>query len=160
MENMTGVFPCYVNQFKVGATKETATIIKDMETFGVAFDNEIQEWKSYGEEGWTRRLMTAKSITISVNGKRNIGDPGNDFIAGLAFKNGKGVSGVIIWIFPDTTEIEVPCVFNVTNINVGDSSGVGPLEFEAQSDGKPKITEPAVAPEVQSASLKSKEAGK
>lgn len=30
--------------------------------------------------------MTAKSITISVSGKRNYGDAGNDYVAGMALK--------------------------------------------------------------------------
>ena len=32
-------------------------------------------------------------------------------------------------------------VINVTNLNAGDSTGVGPLEFEVLSKGKPKFTE-------------------
>ena len=37
------------------------------------------------QEGWQRGLMTAKAITITLNGKRNVGDTGNDFVAGKAF---------------------------------------------------------------------------
>ena len=128
-ETRTGVYPVYENQFKVGASKETATGIADMETFGVSFDNGVEEWKPFDQGGWSRRLLTAKSVTISINGKRNVGDPGNDYIA---------------WTFPDGTLVEFEgCVFNVTNIGAGDSTGVAPLEFEALSNGKPKVT-PAV----------------
>lgn len=142
MPNLEGVYPCYKNQFQVGKSKEALTNILDMETFSIAFDNEIQEWKPYDMEGWTRRLMTAKSITISVNGKRNVGDTGNDFVAGLAFLNGTDVTGVIQWTFPDGTKIIIPCVYNVTNLNTGDTANVAPLEFETLSDGKPEVVAP------------------
>lgn len=45
--------------------------------------------------------MTAKSITISVKGKRTIGDAGNDQIAALAFENGRKVEVPFMWTFPD-----------------------------------------------------------
>ncbi len=137
----TGVYPVYENQFTVGADKENATGIADMETFSVSFDNGIEEWKPFDQEGWSRRLLTAKAITITINGKRNIGDPGNDYIAGLAFLNGRDAEGYLGWTFPDGTLVEFEgCVFNVTNIGAGDSTNVGPLEFEALSNGKPKVT--------------------
>lgn len=140
----TGVFPVWENQFKVGKDKESATSIADMETFSVAFDNGVEEWKPFEHEGWTRRLMTAKSVTTTINGKRNIGDAGNDFIAGLAFVNGRDAEGYLAWTFPDGTLVEFEnCVFSVTNIGGGDSTNVGPLEFEAMSNGKPKVTLPA-----------------
>lgn len=137
----TGVFPVYENQFKVGADKESATSIADMETFSVTFDNGVEEWKPFDHEGWTRRIMTAKSISVSINGKRNVGDAGNDYVAGKAFVNGRAAEGYLEWRFPDGTTVEFEgCVFNVTNIGAGDSTNVGPLEFEVLSNGKPKVT--------------------
>ena len=84
----SGVFPCYENQFqiKVGDKYET---IAEMESFSVSFDNGVEEWTPFESEGWRKRLMTAKAITISVSGKRSVGDTGNDTVAGLAFKNGR-----------------------------------------------------------------------
>ena len=70
----TGVFPCYKNQFKAGEAKDSANTIADMETFSVSFDNGVEEWHAFENEGWVSRLMTAKGVVISVNGKRNIGD--------------------------------------------------------------------------------------
>lgn len=141
MSATTGVFPCYENQFKIGATKEDATAIADMETFSISIDNGIEEWTPFSAEGWKRRLMTAKSITISVNGKRNVGDTGNDFVANKAFKNGRNAEGYFAWIFPDGTTISWnEAIFSVKNIGAGDSTAVGPLEFEVMSNGKPEVT--------------------
>lgn len=136
----SGVYPVYENQFKVGNDKESATIIKDMETFSVSFDNGLEEWKPFDHEGWSRRLLTGKALSVSINGKRNVGDTGNDYIAGKAFVNGRAAEGVLIWTFPDGTEVVIDCVFNVTNIGAGESTNVGPLEFEALSNGKPTVT--------------------
>lgn len=142
----TGVYPVYENQFKVGATKEAATTISDMETFSVSFDNGIEEWTPFNEGGYAKRLMTAKSITIGINGKRNVGDEGNNFVASKAFANGRDAEGVLIWKFPDGTEVDFNVVFNVTNIGTGDSTNAAALEFEALSNGKPTVTIPPVTP--------------
>lgn len=137
---MDGVYPVYENQFKIGDTQEDAKVIADMETFSVSFDNGVEEWKPMDQEGWTRRLMTGKGLKITINGKRNVGDTGNDYVADKAFKNGRDANGVLVWTFPDGTEVVINVVINVTNIGAGDSTNVGPLEFEALSDGKPTVT--------------------
>ena len=143
MAEKTGVYPCYENQFKIGKTS-AENAIADMETFSVAFDNGVEEWTPFDTEGWTRRLMTGKGITISVNGKRNIGDAGNDFVAGLAMENGRGAEAFFEWTFPDGSKITFEnAVINVKNIGAGDSTGVGPLEFDVMSNGKPTYTKAA-----------------
>lgn len=145
MPTVSGVYPCYENQFKIntaasGATASMATIA-DMETFSVAFDNGVEEWTPFESEGWVRRLMTAKAITITVNGKRNVGDAGNDCVAGLAFVNGRSAEKKVEWTFPDGAKaIFDNAVINVTNVGAGDSTNVGPLEFEIMSNGKPTYT--------------------
>ena len=44
-------------------------------------------------------------------------------------------------IFPDGTTVSWDAaVYNVTNIGAGDSTAVGPLEFDVMSNGKPTVT--------------------
>lgn len=140
----SGVFPCYENQFKVNTSSNSTasySTIADCETFEVSFDNGVEEWTPFESEGWTRRLMTAKSVTITVSGKRNIGDTGNDFISGLSFANGQGAQADFQWTFPDGTVVVFnDAVINVTNNLGGDATNVAPLEFEVMSNGKPTIT--------------------
>ena len=113
-----------------------------MESFSVSFDNGVEEWTPFETEGWVRRLMTAKALTITVTGKRNIGDAGNDLVAGMYNKNGRDAEAAFQWTFPDGSKLEMSeAVINVTNIGAGDSTGVGPLEFEVMSNGKPNFTE-------------------
>lgn len=136
-----GVFPCYENEFLCGATKETATAPSELESFSVSIDNGVEEWTSFTSEGWKSALQTAKGMTVSVSGKRDIGNEGNDFVAGKAFVNGQAAYGYFCWNLPDGTKVEWDkAVYSVTNISAGDSTAVGPLEFDVISNGKPRIT--------------------
>lgn len=144
MAAKTGVYPVYENQFQVDTSATgTASLknIADMESFSVAFDNGVEEWKPFDQAGWTRRLMTAKSVTISVSGKRNVGDGGNDFMSGLAFKNGRDAEADFQWTFPDGTKVLFKeAVINIKELGSGDSTNVGPLAFDVLSNGKPVVT--------------------
>ena len=144
MSTTSGVYPCYENQFQIDtSSSDTASFktIADCETFSVAFDNGVEEWHPFEQEGWVRRLLTAKGVTISVTAKRNLGDDGNDFIAGLAWKNGREAEADFKWTFPDGTTVTfADAVINVANIGAAESTNVAPLEFEVQSNGKPVVT--------------------
>ena len=144
MATTTGVFPCYENQFAVNVSSSSTASwksIADCETFEVSFDNGVEEWTPFESEGWVRRLMTAKNITITVSGKRNLGDDGNNFIADLAFKNGRAAEADFKWTFKDGTEVTFEgSPINVTALGSGDSTAVAPLEFEVLSNGKPTIS--------------------
>lgn len=143
--SFSGVYPVYENQFKINTAAAGATAsyspIADMETFSVSIDNNVEEWTPFTTEGWVRRLMTGKSITIQVSGKRNVGDAGNDKVAGMFTANGTASQADVQWTFPDGGVLEMTgAVINVTNIGAGDSTAVGPLEFEVMSNGKPTYT--------------------
>lgn len=138
----TGVFPCYENQFEIGTDKESTNTIANMESFSVSFDDGVEEWNPYDMKGWKNRLKTAKSVTISVSGKRTIGDTGNDFVAGKAFLNGVDCNAYMKWVFPDGTVVGIDVVINVTALGAGDSTAVGTLEFDLLSRGVPTITLP------------------
>ena len=143
MSATTGVYPCYENQFQIGTgtNGQTQVNIADCETFGVSFDNGVEEWHPFEQEGWIRRLLTAKGVTISVTAKRNVGDAGNDFVAGLAWKNGRDAEAPFQWTFPDGTKVVfADAVINVTNVGSGESTNVAPLEFDVLSNGKPTVT--------------------
>ena len=141
----SGVYPVYENQFKIntkgrdGSTTNMVTIA-DMESFSVSFDDNVEEWTPMTSEGWVRRLKTGKGITISLAGKRHVGDAGNDYIAGLAFKSGQACNSQLEWNFPNGDKVLMDCVINVTSAG-GDSTNVEPIEFECLSDGKPTFTE-------------------
>ena len=148
----SGVYPVYNHQFEIRtgtsgtgtSATETYKTIADMESFSVSFDDNVEEWTPMTTNGWVRRLKTGKGVTISINGKRNVGDDGNNYIAGLAFKSGAECNSKLKWTFPDGTVVTLPCVINVTAIG-GDSTNVDPLEFECLSDGAPTVEEPKPA---------------
>ena len=143
----SGVYPVYQNQFQVGTKGKTSSdsdmvTISELETFSVSMDNNIEEWSSMTAEGWKSRMQTGKSFSISLTGKRDIGDPGNDYVAGLFFKTAQDVESKFNWVFPDGTKVSFNCLISVTNVGGGDSTNVGGLEFEVMSNGKPTVTEP------------------
>ncbi len=144
MPRTSGVFPCYENQFKIGdagSNNNPSTSIANCEEFSVTFDNGVEEWNPFEEEGWKKRMMTAKSVTISVKAKRTIGDAGNDMVAGLALKNGDEVEKNILWTFPNgATVLFIKAVINVKANGTGGTTSVGPLEFDVMSNGKPAYT--------------------
>lgn len=143
---VSGVYPCYENQFSIditggdGSTETNQKTIADMESFSVSIDGNVEEWSPYDMEGWMRRMVTGKSIGITVSGKRNIGDDGNDYVAGIALKTGKDCETTVTWNFPSGAKLVIPCVINVTEWGAGDSRSVAPLAFEIQSNGKPTFT--------------------
>ena len=138
----TGVYPVFENKFKIEVVDEFVPIA-EMESFSVAIDGQVQEWTPFETEGWIKRLMTGKGLTISLAGKRCVGDAGNDHVADLSFKTGTDCNGKFQWEFPSGAKLEFDCVVNVTNPG-GDSVSVDGLEFDVMSSGKPTFT-PAAA---------------
>ena len=145
MAGVTGVFPVYNIKFKIGtagkaSTPEQMLPIADMETFSMSVDGTVQTWTPMTTDGWQRSLMTGKSFSISLKGKRNVGDPGNDYIAKTTFADGLNCSTKAEVECPDGAKLAFDCVVNVTNNGGGDSTDVAPLEFDLQGDGKPTYT--------------------
>ena len=148
MAAFSGVFPVNEVDFKIDTSSETErskspsyATIADMESASIAIDTGVETWTPLETEGWQRALATAKSATISMSGKRNIGDTGNDYIAGKLLKNGQSCNSTYQITFPNGDKLEVPCVIQVKSLVGADSTNVAPLEFDLISDGKPTYTE-------------------
>ena len=148
---MTGVYPVFENKFKIGTkgrSSEAADMatIADMESFSVSIDGNVEEWSPMEAEGWLRRMVTGKALTISLSGKRNVGDTGNDYVAQSAWGTGKSCESKFEWEFPSGAKLAFDCVLNVTNPGSGESRNVAGLEVEVMSDGKPTYTPASAAP--------------
>ncbi|MBB6696247.1 phage tail tube protein [Clostridium algidicarnis] len=146
MAGFTGVFPVYNLKFKIGTKGKASELpadmkeIADLESFGISIDGKVEEWTSMTTAGWTRALMTGKAFSISLKGKRNVGDAGNDYIANTAWKDGLDCSTKGEIEFPDGGKLAFNCVIDVKNVGGGDSTNVAPLEFDLKGDGKPVYT--------------------
>lgn len=149
MPGAIGVFPVYKNIFKIGKLGLASVPLTDMveiadlETFSPSIDGTVEEWTPMNTDGWARAIMTGKKFSLSMSGKRNSGDLGNDYIAGLAWKDGLDCSTKCEWTLPSGAKLAFNCVVNVTTPGGGDSTNVDGLEFELIGDGKPVFT-PAV----------------
>lgn len=140
-----GVYPVFNIEFKIGingreSSEQDMVVIKEMETFSPSIDGNVEEWTPMDTQGWIRRLMTGKGFSITLSGKRHEGDPGNDYVAGLAWKTGTDCSSKAEIVFPNGDKLAFDCVVNVTTPFGGDSTAVSELEVELQSDGKPEYT--------------------
>ena len=139
----TGVYPVYENVFKIntnGRGEDELTSIAEMETFEVTIDGNTVEWSPLEAAGWMRRMVTGKSLTIKLTGKRHVGDAGNDYLAGLAWSTGAACNSQLEWTMPSGAKLKYDCVVNVVNPGGGESRDVAPLEVELLSDGKPTFT--------------------
>lgn len=141
----TGVFPVHNNIFKVNTagrsgTETTLAIIADMTTFKVSVEGKNEEWFPLDQEGWARQANTGKKMSISLAGKRNYGDAGNDYIAGMMMKTGKDCETAFEWTLPDKAKLAGNCVISITSPAGGDSTAIDALEFEILIDGKPIYT--------------------
>ena len=141
----TGVLPVHTNKFKIGtsgkaSTEEQMKSIAEMETFSVSIDGNTEEWSPMEAEGWLKRMVTGKALSISLSGKRCIGDAGNDYVADNAWVTGSACESKFEWEMPSGAKLAFDCILNVTNPGGGDSRNVTGLEFEVLSNGKPDFT--------------------
>ena len=51
------------------AMPKSPKTISDAEGLSISIDGGVEEWNPMDGEGWTKRLVTAKSITISMTAK-------------------------------------------------------------------------------------------
>lgn len=145
-----GVFPVNEMDFKIDKSSVSSraaspsdsdfVTIADMESASIAVDTGVETWNPLEAKGWQRALATAKAITISMSGKRNVGDPGNDYVASKAWVNGQACNSTYKITFPNGDTLTVPCVIQVKSIAGADSTNVAPLEIDLVSDGKPTYT--------------------
>lgn len=88
----TGTFPVHANDFFVNkGTKDVPEWVSpaELEEISVSIDNTTQTWNTFKNKGWQSALVTGKAATITIKGKRYIGDEGNDLIASKLLKSGQ-----------------------------------------------------------------------
>ena len=143
------VYPVHNNVFKFGtkgreSVDEDMVMPSDLENFAPSIDGTLEEWYAMDASGWAKSAMTGKKLSFSFKGKRSVGNAGNDYIAGLAWKFGQDVITKLEWTMVSGAKLSGDFVINVTTPGGGDSTNVDTLEFEAVFYGKPTYT-PAAA---------------
>ena len=143
------VYPVHNNVFKFGtkgleSVDEDMVMPSDLENFAPSIDGTLEEWYAMDAEGWVKSAMTGKKLSFSFKGKRSVGNAGNDYIVGLAWKFGRDVMTKFEWTMVSGAKLSGDVVINVTTPGGGDTTNVDTLEFEAIFYGKPTYT-PAAA---------------
>lgn len=141
----TGVFPVFDIMFKIGkngisSAEEDMVNVKDMVSFSIAIESTIGKWNPMDQGGWARALATAKAGTISLKGKRCVGDEGNDYVNATIWKDGLDCSTKYSVEFPDGSKVAGNCVLDVKSAPGGESTDIAALDFDIVFDGKPTYT--------------------
>ena len=111
--------------------------ISDMESISISVDNTVAQWTPLDMAGWSRRLNTGRSVTISLSGKRNMANAGNNLVATMGYEsNVSACLGTIEVAFPGGSVLRMSCIVNVTACGGGAAEDLGVLEFECLSDGQ------------------------
>jgi hypothetical protein len=144
MSDFEGAYPVNALIFRIG-TKGRASGEKDMlevaETTSVEPKSEasLEEWTPMNMGGWGKGLVTSRKYSVDVKAKRSVGNPGNDYVYGLAFNIGRDCQTVAEIEFPfEKKKIVFDCIVDVTNMGGGESTDVSGLEFTLHGDGIPK----------------------
>lgn len=140
----SGVFPVNALKIEIGTSKTgedwTYAEIADMESANITIDTGVEEWNSIKDGGWRKALATSKALSMSMSGKRCLGDTGNDYIAGMWNKNGQDCNTSCKITLPNNDTLVFDCVVQVTSFLGSDSTAVAPLEFDLLSNGEPVYT--------------------
>lgn len=136
------VYPVYNNKFRVGLNGSATNMetIANLTNFAPSIEGGIEEWNPMEADGWGDAMMTSKKLSFSFQGKRTYGDPGNDYIAGLAWLSGNDTVAPFEWELPSGAMVAFDAIINVTTPAGGDSTTVDALEFEVKCKGKPNFT--------------------
>ncbi len=139
------VYPVHSNKFRFGtngleSTEDDMVVPKDLENFAPSIDGTVEEWYAMDAEGWAKASMTGKKLGFAFKGKRSVGDPGNDYIAGLAWKFGQDVMTKFEWEMVSGAKLSCDVVVSVTTPGGGDTTNIDSLEFEVIGYGKPEFT--------------------
>ena len=139
------VYPVHNNIFKFGTNglesqEEQMVMPADLENFAPTIDGTVEEWYAMDAKGWAKASMTGKKLGFSFKGKRSVGDPGNDYIAGLAWKFGQDVMTKFEWTMVSGAKLACDVVVNVTTPGGGDTTNIDTLEFEVTGYGAPVFT--------------------
>lgn len=142
MKITSGVYPVFDILFNIGmkgllSTEMDMVPVKDMESFSISIESTIEKWNPLDQGGWARALATAKAGTVSLKGKRCVGDTGNDYVNAVIWKDGLECSTKYSIDFPDGSSVSGDCVLDVKSAPGGDSTNVASLEFDIVFDGKP-----------------------
>ena len=129
------------------AAQATWKPIGNITTATMTSKNTTETWTPSG--GFQNALKTAVGKEVTFDGKRDVGDDGNDYIFSLDAKVGSACLTQLRITFPqaddEDNQLLYPCSIDVTGMG-GAFTAVGTLSFTATSTG-PWTWQPEEEPE-------------
>lgn len=104
-------------------------------------NEEVDQTVYFDGGGYGSSDVTGAQLILSFSGHRKYGDPAQDYVAGLLFKQGEDRKTYFRWTFPDGDKIEGEVtVANITPPS-GDANAKQDFKFEIHFNGLPTYTE-------------------
>lgn len=93
----------------------------------------------WSDKGWQSTTITGKNITFAVKGDRVVGDPAQDFIAGLQFKMGDDVRTLMRWTDQSDNVIIASITIQKVQTMGGNANAQQTFSFEMDINGQPVL---------------------
>ena len=119
--------------------------IKGMESLEFSFEDEVQTGFFLSDNGYGYSDVTAGRLTVSLTGKRVVGDDGQDFIVGLVGAWGNSRKSTLKLTNEETNEaFEIPSSIEIGTVLGGGAEELEEFEVTFHSDGEWTATSPTV----------------
>lgn len=136
-------------KIEIGAPVEAGepqlNAVSNVESMEMKLKGTTKAWNPMELKGWTRNMVTGKTLSFTFKGKRCYGDAGNDFVAGKLTATGSGCAAVLKITFPNGDALVCGGLVDITSSFGGASTDMDSMEWTYTVDGVPDYQEAAQA---------------
>jgi hypothetical protein len=109
-------------------------------TVDPAFEDETDDTSYYDGQGFGSETVTGVKASLTFSGHRQLGDPAQDYVIGMAFEVGAKRETKLRWTQTDGKQITGDVTISGIKGTGGDANAKQDFEFKASFNGKPKVT--------------------
>ena len=138
----------YLNELDItpeGPTRTWARLAGGISTIEPDGNEEVAQDPYYDGDGMSSADVTGGQMILSVSGHRKVGDPAQDYVAGLQFAYGESRRTRFRMTGPDGEVVEADVtIANIVGFGAnGDANAKSDYEFEIHFNGSPTTTPPS-----------------
>lgn len=146
----------------------TYAVLNGIDNAAEALNEVIQQYQFLENKGFASNHVTGVAPAWTLSGRRLLGDPAQDYIAGLKYSLGAARKSSLRISYTDTSSgtavaksITVPCTLaNIQDIGGGSSTDDSVFSVEVRFDGRPTLSNIAPLPALAVVSVAGTTAGK